>query len=154
MLPTRNTAALTPRQIEYCQHAWHIITNGGLPTPLDVSRATVPFSYTGYRESDRTVYLGANAYPESGALAANARLSMLACLVHEYAHAERHHLGFARPHELPDVLLDEAETSIHASFHTVLRSKAREDLVEDARDRLNKWLEFSAHRQAEVKRAS
>ena len=51
---------------------------------------------------------------------------------------KRHHLGFARPKGLPDVLLDEAETSIHASFHGVLRRKDREDLVEDARDRLIK----------------
>jgi len=40
---------------------------------------------------------------------------------------------------LPDSLIDEAETSLHASFNSVLNSKDREDLIEDARDRLNQW---------------
>jgi hypothetical protein len=38
------------------------------------------------------------------------------------------------------VLLDEAETSLRASFTSVLSPKDREDLVEDARDRLIQWL--------------
>jgi len=41
---------------------------------------------------------------------------------------------------LPDMLLDEAEASLHASFSLGLRPKNREDLVEDARDRLIEWL--------------
>ena len=41
----------------------------------------------------------------------------------------------------PDVLLDEAETSLRASFTSLLSPKDREDLpVEDARDRLIQWL--------------
>lgn len=40
----------------------------------------------------------------------------------------------------PDTLIDEAETSLDASFHLELGSKDREDLREDARDRLNDWL--------------
>jgi hypothetical protein len=55
-------------------------------------------------------------------------LSALACPAHEYAHAERHDLGYERPKSLPDILLDEAEASIHASFHPVLGRKDREDL--------------------------
>jgi hypothetical protein len=38
------------------------------------------------------------------------------------------------------VLLDEAETSRRASFTSILSPKDREDLVEDARDRLIQWL--------------
>jgi hypothetical protein len=38
------------------------------------------------------------------------------------------------------VLLDEAETSPRASFTSILSPKDREDLVEDARDRLIQWL--------------
>ena len=67
-------------------------------------------------------------------------VSTLACLAHELAHAERFGLGYRRPTDLPDVLLDEAETSLRASFTSVLRMKNREDLVEDARDRLIQWL--------------
>jgi hypothetical protein len=38
------------------------------------------------------------------------------------------------------LLMDEAETSLRAAFTSVLRMKDREDLVEDARDRLIQWL--------------
>ena len=38
------------------------------------------------------------------------------------------------------MLIDEAETSLDASFHQALGSKDREDLREDARDRLTDWL--------------
>ena len=80
-----------------------------------------------------------DALPGDG-VDANARLSTLACLAHELAHAERFQLGYHRPTDLPDVLLDEAETSPRASFTSVLCPKDREDLVEDARDRLIQWL--------------
>ena len=69
---------------------------------------------------------------------------MLGCphlpLAHELAHVERFHLSYRRPTDLPDVLLDEAETSLRASFTSILSPKDREDLVEDARDRLIQWL--------------
>ncbi len=67
-------------------------------------------------------------------------MSTLACLAHELAHVERFQLGYRRLTALPDVLLDEAETSLRASFTSVVSSKDREDLVEDARDRLIQWL--------------
>ncbi|WP_295449682.1 hypothetical protein [uncultured Thiodictyon sp.] len=117
-----------------------LITEGGLTVPLDLSRAASGFTMTGYSEAHRKVFLGANAYPGSNAVEANARMSVLACLAHEYAHVERHELGYSRPTGLPDVLLAEAETSIHASLHRILGRRDREDLVEDARDRLMRWL--------------
>ncbi len=146
MWPNRNTEALTPEQITHCQRAWALITDGGLTVRLNVTRASAGHTLTGYNQADRTVYLGANALPHETAVTANARLSLLACLAHEYAHAERHSLRYERPKVLPDMLLDEAEASIHASFHRVLRRKDREDLVEDARDRLIKWLELAQQR--------
>ena len=85
------------------------------------------------------VLLGADAFPGEG-VDANSRMSALACPAHELAHAERFRLGYRRPTDLPDVLLDEAETSLRAAFTSVLRRKDREDLVEDARDRLIQWL--------------
>jgi hypothetical protein len=66
-------------------------------------------------------------------------MSILACLAHEFAHVERFELEFDRPVELPDVLLDEAETSLHASYVSILSRQDREDLVDDARERLNQW---------------
>lgn len=45
---------------------------------------------------------------------------------------------------MPDVLIDEAETSLDAAFHTALNPKDREDLIEDARDRLIEWLTLQA----------
>jgi hypothetical protein len=85
------------------------------------------------------VLLGADALPGDG-VDANAWLSTLACLAHELAHAERSQLGYRRPMDLPDVLLDEAEASLRASFTSILSPKDRGDLVEDARDRLIQWL--------------
>jgi len=67
-------------------------------------------------------------------------MSMLACLAHEIAHAERFEIGYDRPFEFPDSLIDEAETSLRASFTRVLIPRDRQDLVEDARDRLIQWL--------------
>jgi hypothetical protein len=53
-------------------------------------------------------------------------------------------LGFQRPYHPPDSYLDEAETSIDASFRPLLSSVDRIDLVEDARDRLIDWLAAKA----------
>lgn len=88
----------------------------------------------------KTRYSSAQTSCLGNGIDANARLSTLACLAHELAHAERSHLGYRRPTDLPNVLLDEAETSLRASFTSVLSPKDREDLVEDARDRLIQWL--------------
>lgn len=74
-------------------------------------------------------------------------MSPLACLAHEFAHFERFQLGYQRPVTAPDNLLDEAETSLRASFLPVLARRDREDLVEDARDRLIDWL--AAQQQVE-----
>lgn len=62
---------------------------------------------------------------------------------HLVGHFER---NYRRPIDLPDVLIDEAETSLNASFHIVLNPKDREDLVEDARDRLIEWLAAQARK--------
>jgi hypothetical protein len=42
---------------------------------------------------------------------------------HEFAHAERFQMGYRRPTDLPDVLLDEAETSLRASFTSLLSQR-------------------------------
>ena len=109
------------------------------PIELDTSEATQNSSRTRFNEDQNKVFLGADALPGEG-VDANSRMSTLACLGHELSHAERFWLGYRRPTELPDVLLDEAEASLRASFASVLRMKDREDLVEDARDRLIRWL--------------
>ena len=109
------------------------------PIAFDTSEAMQHASRTRFDESKNTVFLGADALPGDG-VDANARLSTLACLAHELAHAERFQLGYRRPTNLPDVLLDEAETSLRAAFTSILSPKDREDLVEDARDRLIQWL--------------
>ena len=71
-------------------------------------------------------------------------MSVLACLARELGHLRRHQMGFNRPIEPPDGLLDEAEASIHASFESVVGQRDRRDLVEDARDRLTDWLAATA----------
>jgi hypothetical protein len=137
ILAGRNQTALTEREIEYCLRAWEVLC-GEKQRAIITSEASKHSSRTRFSEIDGSVYLGADVKPGNG-IEANARISILACLAHELAHAERFELGFQRSTTLPDNLVDEAETSLHASFHSVLSSKDREDLIEDARDRLNQW---------------
>ena len=134
----RNQIGLTERQIEYCLEAWVVLCADN-PLELDTSEARQHSSRTRFNEEQNKVFLGSDALPGEG-VNATSRMSTLACLAHELAHAERFGLGYHRPADLPDVLLDEAETSLRASFTSVLRMKDREDLVEDARDRLIQWL--------------
>lgn len=54
----------------------------------------------------------------------------------------RAEIPFRRPFTPPDMYLDEAETSIHASFLDRISPRDHEDLVEDARDRLFDWLAY------------
>lgn len=134
----RNRAGLTDTQIEYCVEVWTLLC-GDVAIALDISEARQNSSRTRFNENQNKVFLGADAIPGNG-VDANSRMSTLACLAHELAHVERYQLGYRRPTDLPDVLLDEAETSLRAAFTSILRRKNREDLVEDARDRLIQWL--------------
>ena len=134
----RNQSGLTDKQIEYCLEVWAVL-RADRRIVLDISEASQNFSRTRFNEDQNKVFLGTDAFPGEG-VDANSRMSTLACLAHELAHAERFQLGYRRPTDLPDVLLDEAETSLRAAFTSLLRKKNREDLVEDARDRLIQWL--------------
>jgi hypothetical protein len=143
----RNQAALTERQIAYCLAVWRALC-AGRPIELDVTEAARHSSRTRFVEERFKVILGADAFPGRG-VDANSRMSTLACLAHELAHAERFQLGYRRPVELPDMLLDEAETSLRASFTPGLRTNNREDLVEDARDRLIERLALTRRRDGD-----
>jgi hypothetical protein len=134
----RNQIGLTERQIEYCLEAWAVLCADN-PLELDTSEARQHSSRTRFNEEQNKVFLGLTRFQEKEYTRLPA-MSTLACLAHELAHAERFQLGYRRSTDLPDVLLDEAETSPRASFTSVLRMKDREDLVEDARDRLIQWL--------------
>jgi hypothetical protein len=134
----RNQIGLTEKQIAYCVEVWAALC-ADQPIALRTSEAVQYASRTRFHETQNTVLLGADVLPGDG-VDANARLSTLACLAHEFAHAERFQMGYRRPIDLPDGLLDEAETSLRAAFTSLLSSKDREDLVEDARDRLIQWL--------------
>lgn len=144
ILSGRNQAGLTDREIEYCVKAWELLCEDR-KIEIVTTGAAKHSSRTRFNETDGKVHLGADVKPGNG-IEANSRMSMLACLAHELAHAERLKLGFQRSVTLPDCLIDECETSLHASFHPVLNSKDREDLIEDARDRLNQWLSKSRAR--------
>lgn len=134
----RNQYGLQAGQIEYCREAWAVLC-GGEHVPLETSEAVQNGSRTRFNEDRNRVILGADAYPGTG-VDANSRMSTLACLAHELAHVERYRADYRRPVDLPDVLIDEAETSLRAAFTSVLGDKDREDLIEDARDRLIHWL--------------
>jgi hypothetical protein len=143
----RNQIGLREKQIAYCVEAWAVLC-ADQPIAFDTSEAAQYASRIRFNEVQNTVFLGADALPGDG-VDANAWLSTLACLAHELAHAERFQLGYCRPTDLPDVLLDEAETSLRASFTSILGPKDREDLVEDARDRLIQWLALR-HQEGET----
>ena len=117
--------------------AWEVLI-GEERRELVIIEAPNHSSRTHFSERDSKVYLGADVKPGNG-IEANSRMSILACLAHELAHVQRFDREFRRSITLPDCLIDEAETSLHASFHPVLNRKDREDLIEDARDRLNQW---------------
>lgn len=137
ILAGRNQSGLSKREIEYCLKAWEVLC-GKKRRQLVTLAASRHSSRTHFSESDGLIHLGADVKPGVG-IEPNSRMSILACLAHELAHAERFELGFQRSVGLPDNLIDEAEASLHASFHPVLNAKDREDLIEDARDRLNQW---------------
>jgi hypothetical protein len=138
MLGGRNRIGLSDHQIEHCQETWEFLC-GRFKRELDVSEAARHGSRTRYDERRRVVILGADAYPGIGQ-SANSRMSVLACLAHELAHMRRAARGFRRPLTPPDSDLDEAETSIYASFLKEVWAHDRVDLIEDARDRLIDWL--------------
>lgn len=151
----RNQQGLTPEQIEQAQLYWCYIsenadedfTDPTLKTDvfdnfsikLDVSEAHISGSKTRFIENRNIVMLGADAFPNDFAIDANSKMSLLACLCHEFAHAQRYCMGFRRPFRGRDINLDEAETSIHASYMPVLSPMDREHLIEDAMQRLDIW---------------
>lgn len=134
----RNQVGLTIPEIERCVEAWQFLC-GEEQRELVTTEASRHSSRTRFVEDDGKTHLGADVRPGKG-IEANARMSILACLAHELAHAQRYEMGFQRPLARPHSLIDEAETSLHASFIPVLSFKDREDLIEDARDRLIQWL--------------
>jgi hypothetical protein len=138
VLGARNRIGLSEQQIDKCIAAWAVLC-GDHPRVLDTSEAMEYGSRTRFVQDRQIVMLGADAYPGSGT-SANSRMSMLACLAHELAHVEWFELGYRRPFDAPDSFIDEAETSLRASFTSVLSPRDREDLIEDARDRLIDWL--------------
>jgi hypothetical protein len=139
LISGRNQSGLSDREIQHCLEVWRELC-GGQERELVTSGASRHSSRTHFNENDGLVYLGADAMP-GRAITANSRMSVLACLAHELGHLERFQQGYQRPFDMPDKLLDEAETSIHASFIPVLGPRDREDLIEDASDRLIQWLE-------------
>ncbi|EHK4786527.1 hypothetical protein [Vibrio parahaemolyticus] len=113
----------------------------GFEVSLDLSNATVSGSKTVYSETTNTIRVGSDILPGVGPVGcANSLMSALACLCHELSHAHRFHMGFRRPIEGIDVNLDEAETSIHASYMPFLSPGERNHLVEDAQQRLDVWI--------------
>src|SRR3954469_18390249 len=110
MLGARNIDGLTESQVWRCVEAWQLVC-GSARCDLDTSQAGKHASRTRFDEARVLVTLGADAYPGAGA-GANARMSPLARLAHEFAHWEPFQLGYRRPFVAPDNLIDEAETSL------------------------------------------
>ncbi|MEW6129330.1 MAG: hypothetical protein AB1757_19980 [Acidobacteriota bacterium] len=144
ILSGRNQRGLSKIEIVRCQQIWKFLC-GNKKLELVIIAAHKHSSRTRFLENENRVYLGADVKPGSG-IEANARMSIVACLAHELAHVQRFEMGFRRTFDFPDNLIDEAETSLHASCFTQIGIKDREDLIEDARDRLIQWLSETGRR--------
>jgi len=83
----RNQRGLTEKQIAYCMEVWAALC-GDQPIVLETSEAIQYASRTRFNEVQKVVFLGVDAWPGDG-VDANARLSTLACLAHEFAPVER-----------------------------------------------------------------
>ena len=134
----RGRTALDQTQIERCKQIWTVL-GGSKFCNIDFSEATLHCSKTRFSETHNLVFVGADVVP-GRSTDARSRMSELACLAHELAHAERFRYRFVRPVELPDKLLDEAEASLHASWYIPLNESDRFCLVDDARGQLTRWL--------------
>lgn len=73
---------------------------------------------------------------------ARSRMSVLACLAHELAHAQRYNRGYRRSFDKMSYLIEEAQTSLDASFELILEAQDRRDLVEDAHELTAEWLKL------------
>lgn len=147
MLSSRNQTGLTDREIARCEQIW-VVLSGNKYCPLDTSQASQSGSRTRFNQTRILVFLGADVIPGIGT-DARSRMSEMACLAHELAHAQRFLIGIDRPVEQPDVLLDEAEARLHASFSTPISRIDRQHLVEDARVQIALWQEYFVNREAE-----
>lgn len=137
MLSSRNQQGLTEREIARCEQIWVLLDGDGY-CELVTSEADRPGSRTRFSQAANIVYLGADVLPGSG-VHARSRMSEIACLAHELAHAHRFRMGIDRTTDQPDVFLDEAEASLHASFLPNVGFIDRRDLIEDARFQIAEW---------------
>jgi len=144
---SRNQTGLSEQKVQECQAIWQYL-EGSQVCPLIVAEALEHGSRTRFSQNARAVYLGADVVPGKG-MEARVRMSETSCLAHELAHAERYRMGIDRTTNQPDVLLDEAETSLYASFIIPLSEKERKDLVEDARTQIAAWQRATAHEETE-----
>ncbi|WP_420126408.1 hypothetical protein [Longimicrobium sp.] len=144
MLSSRNEQGLSQAQIQTCIEAW-IALGGNAACALDTSVAEQSGSRTAFYEERNAVALGADVYPSHRVTfgnSARSRMSVLACLAHELAHAHRFNRGYIRPFDRMSYLIEEAQASLDASFELILDSQDRLDLVEDAHDQTAAWLKL------------
>jgi len=134
----RGTKGLDDHRINHCKLIWEAL-GGSSICPLDCSEAKLHGSKTRFSQKKNIVFLGADVVPGLSA-DPRSRMSEMACLAHEMAHAERFSFGLDRDANLPHKLRDEAETSLHASWNILLNITDRNALIEDARDLIDEWL--------------
>ena len=137
----RNTRPLNNEEIKLCVNIWRNLDNGRKLAKIDTRRAKNANSETVFVPSTRTVILGANVFPHPNGTNPLQRLSVKACLAHEFAHADRQRLGINRPMKLPEYLIEESEASLHASFYGDLTNIDIDELRSLAFERLRQYHE-------------
>lgn len=147
MLSSRNQTGLTSWEIERCEQIWVLLEGDGC-CELVTSGADRSGSRTRFNQGQNVVFLGADVLPGNG-VHARSQMSEIACLAHELSHAQRFRMGIDRPVDQPDVFLDEAEASLHASFLGNVGLVDRRNLVEDARFQIAEWQKAATNQENE-----
>ena len=127
LLGPRSREPITPEQAEKIHAWWKELGGPSHRLRIDPS----PDSHTHFDDAEGIVQVGSDLNPGPG-ISPNSRLRWRAVLAHELRHLQRHDSGVAHP---PGPL-DEAITDLEACAYPEVTSAIREELMEDALQRL------------------
>ncbi len=138
---SRNKAPLRQGHIKECKDTWAVLGGRRRGVRLVFDKSSKKFR-TRYDYTKKVVYVGTDVLPlpSSMCLLPHSQLSILACLAHELAHAERHRMGIDRPFIGVGALIEEAEACLHAAFYPALSEEDRNTLYKCAQHILSEVL--------------
>lgn len=137
----RNRSPLRQGHIKECKDKWAVLGGRRRNVRIIFDHSSKK-SHTRYDYARKVVFIGTDVLPlpSSMCLLPHSQLSILACLAHELAHAERHRMGISRPFDGIGALIEEAEACLHAAFYPALSDDDRATLHKCAQHILNEVL--------------